>query len=141
MLLVMRIGRYVNALLTRFGYKILIFDRNTGRTFPERQLLRALSELSALYNARVFEKELILDNEELKFLSNSMYTGFGTGLNLVEYLRQSLGCEGVVCEFGVAQGAISALLGHEIKKYPEEDLALRFVRRSFKAFGEGCPDT
>jgi O-methyltransferase len=34
---------------------------------------------------------------------------------LIEYLHQSLPVEGDVCEFGVAQGAISAVLAHEIK--------------------------
>ena len=112
----MRAGKFVNFFLTRFGYKIVAFNRQSKLTFSEEQLLKALTELSTLYKKFVFYNELATDEECLKILSNSMYTKFGTGLHLIDYLRQSLSLEGDVCEFGVAQGAVSALLANEIKK-------------------------
>jgi O-methyltransferase len=42
-------------------------------------------------------------------------TGYWEGLYLIDRLNQSLGVAGDVCEFGVAQGATSALLANEIR--------------------------
>jgi hypothetical protein len=111
----MKLGGIINSFLIRFGYKIVPADPKTKRTFTEKRLLQELTSLNAVYNQYVFDKELTIDEEGLKLLSISMYTKFGTGLWLVYYLRQSLALNGDVCEFGVGQGAISALLAHEIK--------------------------
>jgi len=112
----MRLGRILNSFLGKFGYKIVTADPKSRRTFTEGQLLKALTELNAVYNHYVFGRELTVDTETLKLLSISMYTKFGTGLFLIDYLRQSLPLNGDVCEFGVGQGAISALLAQEIKR-------------------------
>ena len=111
----MKLGRIINSFLIQFGYKIVMADPKSRRTFTEKQLFNALAELNAVYNQYVFNREQTIDEEGLKLLSTSMYTKFGTGLSLVDYLRQSLALNGDVCEFGVGQGAISALLAHEIK--------------------------
>lgn len=111
----MKLGGMINSFLIQFGYKIVAADPETKSTFTEKRLLHELTELNAVYNQYVFDKELTIDEEGLKLLSISMYTKFGTGLWLVYYLRQSLALEGDVCEFGVGQGAISALLAHEIQ--------------------------
>jgi len=97
------------------GYKIVPADRNSGMSVPDQQLIRSLTELSAAYNKYVFSNELKTDDKSLAILSNSMYTEFGNGLNIIYYLHQSLLLEGDVCEFGVGQGFISALLAHEIE--------------------------
>jgi O-methyltransferase len=115
MSIMMKLGRVANAFLTEFGFKITIYNRRSKQTFAENQLLKALAELNALYDTFVFEKEHTTDEEPLKILSNSMYTKFGTGFYLIDCLRQTLNLEGDICEFGVAQGAISALLAYEIK--------------------------
>ncbi len=111
----MKLGRIINSFLIQFGYKIVTADPKSKRTFTEKQLFNALTELNGVYNQYVFDKELAIDEEGLKLLSISMYTKFGTALSLVDYLRQSLALNGDVCEFGVGQGAISALLAHEIE--------------------------
>ena len=110
-----RLGTILNSFLTKFGYKLVTFDRESKRTFWEERYRNALIELSTLYDKYIFNKEFTTDEESLNLLSNSMYTSFCTGLYLIEYLHQSLLVEGDVCEFGVAQGAISAVLAHEIK--------------------------
>ena len=111
----MRLGRWVNAFLKRAGYKIVTVDPQFRRTFTEGQLLKALTELSAIYNRFVFEDRVKTDDESLTILSNSMYTRFGTGLYLIDYLHRSCTLEGDVCEFGVGQGVISSLMAYEIK--------------------------
>jgi len=112
----MKLGIIINSFLVPLGYKIVMVDPPTRMTFTELRLLRELTDLNAVYNRYVFDRELTIDEEGLKLLSISMYTRFGTGLWLVSYLRQSLALEGDVCEFGVGQGAISALLAHEIHR-------------------------
>jgi len=111
----MRFGKIVNSFLIKIGFKIVTVDPKFRRSFTEGQLLKAIRELSALYNKFVFNTELTTDEESLRLLSDSMYTKFGTGLYLIEYLHQSLDLGGDVCEFGTGQGVISALLAHEIK--------------------------
>lgn len=109
-------GKFVNFFLEKFGYKIVALNRRSHLTYPEEQLLKALSELSTLYKKFVVNSEFVTDEACLKILAYSMYTKFGTGFHLIDHIRQSLSLRGDVCEFGVAQGAISALLAHEIKK-------------------------
>lgn len=111
----MKLGKIVNSFLMKTGYKIVTVDPKFRRTFTEGQVLKALKELSAVYNKLIFNTELMTDEESLRLLSDSMYTRFSTGLYLIEYLHQSLILEGDVCEFGTGQGVISALLAHEIK--------------------------
>lgn len=115
MLTTMKLGRVVNSVLMRIGYKIVTIDPKFRRTFKEQQLLKALKELIAVYNKYIFDTELKIDDESLTLLSDSMYTKFGKGFYLMKYLHRSLTLEGDVCEFGVGQGVISALLAHEIK--------------------------
>jgi O-methyltransferase len=110
-----KLGRKINSFLNKFGYKIVSVDPKSKRTFTEKRLLNALTELNAIYNQYVFDRELTINEETLQLLSISMYTRYSTGLYLVDYVRQSLALGGDVCEFGVGQGAISALLAHEIK--------------------------
>lgn len=110
-----RLGRIVNSLLVRLGVRIVAVDPGTRRTFAEGQLLRALTNMSSLYNRLVFKSGDAVAEDSLAILSGSMYTEFGTGLYLIHYLRRSLTLEGDVCEFGVGQGMISALLANEIK--------------------------
>jgi hypothetical protein len=128
----MRIGRIVNSLLKKLGYKIVTVDSESGRTFTEGQLLKALIQLRDLYNRYIFRAELAIDEESLMLLSGSMYTKFGTGFYLIDYLRKSLLLEGDVCEFGVGQGAISALLAHDIQ---DTDRNL-WLFDSFQGFAE-----
>jgi O-methyltransferase len=110
-----RLGRIVNPFLKKTGFKIMTVDPVSGRTFTEGQLLKALTELSAAYNRFVFITDLPPDKESLRLLSESMFTRFGAGLYLIQYLHQSLSLNGDVCEFGVGQGVISSLFAHEIK--------------------------
>jgi O-methyltransferase len=132
----MKLGEMINSFLIQFGYKIVTVDPVSGRTFTEQRLLRELTDLNAVYNQYVFDRELTIDEEGLKLLSISMYTKFGTGLWLVHYLRQSLALEGDVCEFGVGQGAISALLAHEIQNTDKKiwlfDIFEGFTKQSEK---------
>jgi hypothetical protein len=115
MTFLVKLGRIINSIMKPTGYKIVPADPNSGMSIPDQQLIRSLKELSAVYNKNVFLNELKTDDGSLAILSNSLYTEFGTGLYLIYYLHQSLHLGGDVCEFGVGQGFISALLAHEIE--------------------------
>jgi O-methyltransferase len=110
-----KLGRIINSIMKPTGYKIVPADPNSGTSIADKQLIKSLTELSAVYNKYVFLNELKTDDESLAILSNSLYTEFGSGLYLIYYLHQSLHLGGDVCEFGVGQGFISALLAHEIE--------------------------
>lgn len=112
----MRLGRIINPVLVKSGFKLVTANPASGRTFAEDQVLRAITELNEMYNQYVLDRELTIDEESRNLLSISMYTKFGTGLYLIDRLRRSLDLDGDVCEFGVGQGAMSALLAHGIKQ-------------------------
>lgn len=56
-------------------------------------------------------------NEKRKLLISRLYgTGVSESLYLIYYLNKALGLRGDVCEYGVANGATSALIASEINK-------------------------
>jgi O-methyltransferase len=110
-----RLGRIVNPILVKFGFRIATVEAGSKRTFAENQLLKAVSNLGRVYDRLVFDGGLTVSEDSLLIISGSMYTEFGTGLYLMYYLRRSLSLDGDVCEFGVGQGVISSLLASEIK--------------------------
>ena len=60
-------------------------------------------------------------------------TSIGEAIYVIRYLHDAMRCPGDICEFGVGQGATSALLAAEILSIPERKLWL------FDSF-EGLPD-
>jgi O-methyltransferase len=72
-------------------------------------------EAEGLYKEFLF-KDFISSNEmRLKLMSELSGTEIGEAIYLLNYLSKSFKIEGDVCEFGVAQGATSALMANEIK--------------------------
>jgi len=110
-----RIGRKINAVLMKAGFRITSVDRESHLTFAERQLASALVELSFAYNRSFFHRDGTEDPEILKCISEISFTRFGLALFLAEYLRRSLPLDGDVCEFGVADGGSAALLAQVMK--------------------------
>ena len=49
-----------------------------------------------------------------KFLSQLLGTGISEGLFIILCLHETLSIDGDICEFGVAQGATSALIANEL---------------------------
>jgi O-methyltransferase len=107
-------NRGVRSILEHFNLKIEKSGSN-GRTFTEDQQIKAIHEINSLYNEFVFLSEKKYKESQISMLKNLIGTGFGEGLYILDALQKSLTVEGDVCEFGVAQGATSALLANEIK--------------------------
>jgi hypothetical protein len=86
-----------------------------GNTFSDEQLIKAMHEINVLYNEFVFHDDTKYGGVTLSLQKNLIGTGFGEGLYILKSLQKSLAFEGDVCEFGVAQGATSALIANELK--------------------------
>src|SRR5712691_3702372 len=65
-------------------------------------------------------------------ITNLIGTQVGASLYIVAYLKEFLNLDGDVCEFGVAQGATSALLANELRS-TEKTL---WLFDSFKGLGK-----
>ncbi len=126
----MQFNKFVKQIMQRFNLKIDKCDIN-GYTFTDEQILKAIYEINCLYNEFVFNENKKYNEIQISLLKNLIGTGFGEGLYILDSLQKSLTAEGDVCEFGVAQGATSALIANEIKN-PNKNLWL------FDSF-EGLP--
>jgi O-methyltransferase len=109
----MQLKKIIHLLLKKFNLKIERYDSNSSY---ESQLVRAVREINSLYNEFVFKKNYKNYTDiQISLLKNLIGTGFGEGLYLLDALEKSLLVEGDACEFGVAQGATSALIANELK--------------------------
>ncbi len=95
----------MNQMARRLGHEVV--------PFQYRQSL--IQELDGLYRETLFSGLLAPDPARLKLLGELIGTTASEALFIVAYLAKSLDAGGDVCEFGVAQGATSALLAHELK--------------------------
>jgi len=83
---------------------------------PDTRYKTLLKEVEGVY------KKIILtdlpDDDEVRtdLLFKLLGTSVSEALYIVNYLHKSLHLAGDICEFGVAQGATSALMAHEIQK-------------------------
>jgi len=84
-----------------------------GSVIPVSRREEAAAELEAVYRHFLFP-ELPVREGRAKLLARLEGTQIGEALYVLDSLHRSLGVEGDVCEFGVAQGATSALLASEI---------------------------
>jgi hypothetical protein len=110
----MHFNKTVKQIMRRFNLKIEKCDKK-GYTFTDVQLIKAINEINSLYNEIVLINNKKYDEIQISLLSNLIGTGFGEGLYLLDSLQKSLIIEGDICEFGVAQGATSALIANELK--------------------------
>lgn len=99
----------IQKLVGAVGYEMFRKDSTT----PVSRRAETVAELEAMYRRFVFP-ELTPRKGREERIAQLIGTSAGEGLHIVEYLRRSLRVEGDVCEFGVAQGATSALLASEI---------------------------
>lgn len=101
-------------ILNRIGLKVL-----TTTTY--NKLLQGISEkhinliqeVHGLYSELIFS-DLPPNEKRAQLMSELLGTGISEAIYIVNFLHKSLSLEGDVCEFGVAQGATSALLANEI---------------------------
>ena len=81
---------------------------------PWKRRAETVAELEAMYRQFVFPG-LPSCNGRMGLIARLEGTQCGEAIYLIEALHRSLRLEGDVCEFGVAQGATSALVANEIR--------------------------
>jgi len=84
-----------------------------GSTLPLNRRAETAAELEALYRHFLFPSLPARPGRE-RLLARLEGTQLGEAIYILEHLHRSLALEGDVCEFGVAQGATSALLAGEL---------------------------
>ncbi len=104
----MSIKASINAILERFGYRFVDVERYKSRY---RKLVR---EIEAAYQEFVFRDGSSSDETRLDLLAVLEGTAVSEALYILHALSEALPLEGDVCEFGIAQGATSALMAHAI---------------------------
>jgi O-methyltransferase len=114
----MMIKKTVKVVLERAGYGIV-------QTSKLEQLVdrRRYEGLVATYYALIRQHYLrdlpAPDDERVKLIAGLLGVSAPVALVLISELRRCTQLDGDVCEFGVAQGATSALLAHEILDTPK----------------------
>jgi O-methyltransferase len=121
--IIRRIVHPLNRLLKPFGYEL---RRSTprrpgalGTSFLVGKYREMVAELHGCYHELVFP-ELPPCQGRNELLSNLIGTSVSEGMYLIGLLSLSMTTDGDVCEFGVAQGATSALLANEIRGSKKE---------------------
>lgn len=107
--------RLVNRVLKPFGYKLA---RRDAPVSPQ-QLMINLSHMANAYeellNARNADAPIPADALRLRLLGRLLGIPLGEAYAIVQALHRTRSVDGDVCEFGVAQGATSALIANEIR--------------------------
>jgi hypothetical protein len=106
--------RMINSALHRVGYQIRRVQSDGPPGSDATISVRSIGEIEAMFRQAVFPLLPPRQNRSL-FLSRLMGTTLTEALFLLNELSQTLSLEGDVCEFGVAQGATSALIANEIQ--------------------------
>lgn len=105
------LGRFINALLKRVGLRLSRVDEQ--RIDPQKYL-DLIGEIHACFSEVIFPG-LPSSDDRIELIAKLLGTGVTEAMYILEFLHKSLKLEGDVCEFGVAQGATSALLANEIR--------------------------
>lgn len=98
--------KIINIMLAKLGYKIISVNTedNFSTLIKQTELLFRENNIFNLDH----------NNRRPSLLMKMQGTNIYQGLNIIGYLNRCLPIEGDVCEFGVAQGATSALIANEI---------------------------
>lgn len=83
----------------------------------KRKIIELYNELQSVYKKFVFpDMTIVNDIETIELMFGLIGTGNAEAIYIRYYLNQTLQLKGDICEFGIAQGATSALLANEIRE-------------------------
>ena len=105
------LGQFINALLKQVGLRL---SRVNGRKIDLKKYADLIEEIQGCFSELIFP-ELPPCERRVELVAKLIGTGVSEALYILGYLHKSLNLEGDICEFGVAQGATSALLANEIR--------------------------
>lgn len=75
----------------------------------------SITELEGLYRSFVFKQLPVYDEKKIELILNLTATGISEATYILNFLDKTRNLDGDICEFGVAQGATSALIAYEIR--------------------------
>lgn len=107
-----RVIKAVNALLKPVGLRLSRTDE-PGPYYPK--LLSLIEEAQGCFVELLFP-ELPASKQRTALLAQSLGTQVSEAMYIIAFLHKALDVDGDVCEFGIAQGATSALLANEIRE-------------------------
>ena len=102
---------YLNNFFERYGYILLKKYQLDHDKAKYRELILEMEK-----NFHSFAKGYVSDKKRTELLAKLYGTGVSEALYLIYYLNKSKFLDGDVCEFGIANGATSALIANEIIK-------------------------
>lgn len=93
-----------------------VISRKGFKLISKKEFYEFIKGTENLYRKFLFTDFPKKDMQRIKLISQLVGTGVHEAMYIIAHLNQSLKVKGDVCEFGVAQGATSALMANEIKK-------------------------
>ena len=109
--MILFLKKLVNACLKPFGIKLL---RVNEEIIPPQKYQQLITEYESCFSELVLP-ELSTSERQVELMTRLTGTNVSCAMYIIGYLQKSLKFTGDVCEFGVAQGATSALLANEIR--------------------------
>lgn len=108
-------AKMINVLLKPLDVKLTKVASQNGRPayVAMRNHERFIQEFHGCFSELIFP-DLPFTENRYELLAQLIGTGFSEAMYLLAFLHGSMSLEGDVCEFGVAQGATSAILANEI---------------------------
>jgi len=97
-----------------------ILDKKGFKLIKKEEFLEIIQGVEGIYRKTLFPHFPLENPQRTALISSLIGTGIHEAIYLIEYLNRSLKLEGDICEFGVAQGATSALMANEIKETSKE---------------------
>jgi O-methyltransferase len=135
MMMKQAVKKIINASLKSRGFRLCRTDDQTGSTWEYDYLLQKyrtlITEVDGCLSEYVFPNLLPCPGR-IDLMTKLVGTPVGEAFYIIAHLQKSLNLFGDVCEFGVAQGATSALLANEIRS-TEKTL---WLFDSFKGLGK-----
>lgn len=113
-----QLGTMINNLIKSSGLRLgrrSEYERLAAGITNKQNLLEVVKELQGCFQELIF-RDLPSREGRTELLAGLFGTNVSEAMYLIEYLHRSLPLEGDVCEFGVAQGATSALIANEIRE-------------------------
>lgn len=102
-----------NRVLGWFGRELARRNPTPQDHVPAKLYMDLIEEVQGYYAAFV-SRTYVASAERTKLLYKLLGTNISEALHIIQCLHESAHLEGDICEFGVAQGATSALLANEI---------------------------
>lgn len=127
----MSFSKQIRRIANSFGFDIMRFTDPAHSLASENAHLKMMREIRSndaveieeMYRKFVFS-DLPRRQGRKELLNGLIGTSIGEAIYIIRYLHLALQLPGDICEFGVAQGATSRLMGAEILDMPERNLWL-----------------